>query len=388
MQKSQKKRETFMELTPQILIVVLPLIFLGGFVDSVAGGGGLITLPAYLMAGIPAHLAMGTNKVVNGTGTALASFKYFRGGKVLLRPAIVSGIGALLGAAIGTKIALLINEDILKIMMLVALPCAAILLMLKKDFGKENDAPAREYTPQQELTRAALIGLGLGCYDGLIGPGTGTFMIMAFTMALSMDLLTASGCAKIANLCSNVASAVLFIFSGKVWWLLALPAAACNMLGAYCGAEAEERGQGEAIARNLMEMSGLTVPVIAVVTGEGSSGGALALGVANHILMLENAVYSVLSPEGFASILWKDSSRSGEACEMMKLTAQDLYRGGIVEEVIPEPVGGAQRCHAALFERMDAALRAHLKELCRMSDRQLADQRYKKYRQIGETRNA
>ena len=140
--------------------------------------------------------------------------------------------------------------------------------------------------------------------------------------------------------------------------------------------------------RSLMEMSGLTVPVIAVVTGEGSSGGALALGVANHILMLENAVYSVLSPEGFASILWKDSSRSGEACEMMKLTAQDLYRGGIVEEVIPEPVGGAQRCHAALFERMDAALRAHLKELCRMSDRQLADQRYKKYRQIGETRNA
>ena len=91
--------------------------------------------------------------------------------------------------------------------------------------------------------------------------------------------------------------------------------------GAYCGIGAEERGQGEAIARNLMEMSGLTVPVIAVVTGEGSSGGALALGVANHILMLENAVYSVLSPEGFASILWKDASRSGEACEMMKLTS-------------------------------------------------------------------
>ena len=87
--------------------------------------------------------------------------------------------------------------------------------------------------------------------------------------------------------------------------------------GAFCGVEAEKRGQGEAIARNLMEMSGLTVPVIAVVTGEGSSGGALALGVANRILMLENAVYSVLSPEGFASILWKDSSRSGEACEIL-----------------------------------------------------------------------
>lgn len=158
--------------------------------------------------------------------------------------------------------------------------------------------------------------------------------------------------------------------------------------GAYPGKDAEERGQGEAIARNLMEMSGLTVPVIAVVTGEGSSGGALALGVANHILMLENAVYSVLSPEGFASILWKDASRSGEACEMMKLTAQDLYSDGIVEQVIPEPLGGAQRSHAALFEQLDVALRVHLKELCRMSGRQLTDQRYKKYRQIGETRNA
>ena len=141
--------------------------------------------------------------------------------------------------------------------------------------------------------------------------------------------------------------------------------------GAYPGKDAEERGQGEAIARNLMEMSGLTVPVIAVVTGEGSSGGALALGVANHILMLENAVYSVLSPEGFASILWKDASRSGEACEMMKLTAQDLYRDGIVEEVIPEPLGGAQRGHAALFEHLDTALRNHLRELCRMNGLQL-----------------
>ena len=158
--------------------------------------------------------------------------------------------------------------------------------------------------------------------------------------------------------------------------------------GAYPGKEAEERGQGEAIARNLMEMSGLTVPVIAVVTGEGSSGGALALGVANHILMLENAVYSVLSPEGFASILWKDASRSGEACEIMKLTAQDLYKDGIVEEIIPEPVGGAQRSHAALFAALDTALKDHLTALCKMSGKALADQRYKKFRQIGEAKRA
>ena len=104
--------------------------------------------------------------------------------------------------------------------------------------------------------------------------------------------------------------------------------------------------------------------------------------------MLENSVYSILSPEGFASILWKDSTKAKEAAAVMKLTAADLYEKGIIEQVIPEPLGGAQRSHAALFEQLDVALRVHLKELCRMSGRQLADQRYKKYRQIGEMRNA
>lgn len=233
-----------MELSLQTLLIVLPLVFLGGFVDSVAGGGGLITLPAYLMAGIPAHFAMGTNKVVNACGTATAAFKYLRGGKILLRPALLAGVGALVGASCGTKAALLIPEDILKLMMLIALPCAAVLLMLKKDFGREaeGDTPARTCTARQELLRAALIGLLLGFYDGLIGPGTGTFMIMAFTALLGMDLLTSSGCAKVANLASNLASAVLFLFNGKVWLLLAVPAAACNMLGAACGARYAIRG--------------------------------------------------------------------------------------------------------------------------------------------------
>ena len=158
--------------------------------------------------------------------------------------------------------------------------------------------------------------------------------------------------------------------------------------GAYPGLEAEAHGQGEAIARNLYEMSRLTVPVIALITGEGNSGGALALGVANRVLMLENSVYAILSPEGFASILWKDSARHEEACELMKLTAQDLYRDGIVEEIIPEPVGGAQRSHAALYAALDTALKNHLRTLCKMGGKALAEQRYKKYRQIGETRKA
>ena len=126
--------------------------------------------------------------------------------------------------------------------------------------------------------------------------------------------------------------------------------------GAYPGLEAEERGQGEAIARNLFEMSRLTVPVIAVVTGEGNSGGALALAVADRVLMLENAVYAILSPEGFASILWKDAQRSGEAAGLMKLTAPELLALGVIDDIIPEPDGGAHTAPAQAIREVDRAL--------------------------------
>ncbi|MDD4851212.1 MAG: acetyl-CoA carboxylase carboxyltransferase subunit alpha [Gemmiger sp.] len=155
--------------------------------------------------------------------------------------------------------------------------------------------------------------------------------------------------------------------------------------GAYPGLEAEERGQGEAIARNLAAMSQLTVPVVAIVTGEGSSGGALALGVANRVLMLENAIYSVLSPEGFASILWKDATRHEEACAVMRLTAQDLLSFGVVEEIIPEPLGGAQTDPQRLFGFVAVALQKNLAALHRMSGPALQAQRYKKFRQIGQS---
>ena len=153
--------------------------------------------------------------------------------------------------------------------------------------------------------------------------------------------------------------------------------------GAYPGREAEEHGQGEAIASTLALMSGLTVPVVSVFTGEGGSGGALALGVANRVLMLEHAVYSVLSPEGFASILWKDASRSGEACGLMKLTAQDLRRGGIVQGVLKEPEGGAHTDWAATFRTVDAALRHELAALDKLSPRALVQQRYQMFRAMG-----
>lgn len=155
--------------------------------------------------------------------------------------------------------------------------------------------------------------------------------------------------------------------------------------GAYPGKEAEERGQGEAIAQCLALMSALTVPVISVITGEGGSGGALALAVANRVLMLEHAVYSVLSPEGFASILWKDASRADEACGVMKLTAQDLRRYGIVQGVLREPEGGAHTDRDAVFRTVDAALTKELAALDKLKGPTLAKQRYDMFRAMGRS---
>ena len=153
--------------------------------------------------------------------------------------------------------------------------------------------------------------------------------------------------------------------------------------GAYPGLEAEARGQAEAIARTLALSSRLTVPVVSVVTGEGGSGGALALGVGNRVLMLENAVYSVLSPEGFAAILWKDASRSDEACGVMKLTAADLLELEVADRIIPEPEGGAHTNPAALFRTLDTALVKELNALGKLSGPALAAGRYKKFRAMG-----
>ncbi len=154
--------------------------------------------------------------------------------------------------------------------------------------------------------------------------------------------------------------------------------------GAYPGLESEMHGQGEAIARNLMEMGSLKVPIIAIVIGEGGSGGALALSVADRIWMLENAVYSILSPEGFASILWKDASRAREAAELMKLTAYDLYERGIVDRLFGEPVGGLDEKSRSIYVRIKSALHNELAVLSRQNARTLVELRYKKYRSIGD----
>ena len=153
--------------------------------------------------------------------------------------------------------------------------------------------------------------------------------------------------------------------------------------GAYPGIGAEERGQAEAIAYNLREMSEVKVPIIVVVIGEGGSGGALGIGIGDHIIVLENAYYSVISPEGCAAILWKDNARSPEAAQVLKLTAQDLLEFGVIDEVVREPLGGAHRDFETTANRIGDSIDRTLKKLSKLSGKELVEKRYQKFRSMG-----
>lgn len=237
-------------------LIVCPLVFLATFVDAVAGGGGLISIPAYLLAGVPTHLALGTNKVVNGIGTACATWSYFRGGRVKLLVGLSAAVGALAGAALGAALALHIPAALLQRLLLLLLPVVAVFLALRRDLGREQPEE-KHLSPRRTVAYSLLIGLVIGGYDGLFGPGTGTFMIMAFTLWLGMDLLTASGCAKLGNLASNVSSAVVFILSGSVYWRLAAVAACCSILGGALGARFAMRGGAKRVRWMIFAVLGL-----------------------------------------------------------------------------------------------------------------------------------
>jgi acetyl-CoA carboxylase carboxyl transferase subunit alpha len=158
--------------------------------------------------------------------------------------------------------------------------------------------------------------------------------------------------------------------------------------GAFPGIGAEERGQAGAIAKNIQEMSALRVPIVSVVIGEGGSGGALGIGVADRLLILEHAYYSVISPEGCAAILWKDAEKKAEAAKALRLTAPDLLSFGIVDEIVQEPAGGAHRDPAAMAKSLAEAISRHLKELRRLPVQELLERRYRKHRSVGKFRSA
>ena len=221
------------------LLIVCPLVFLAGFVDSVAGGGGLIAIPAYLLAGLPAQLAAGTNKLTAGCGSVISGVKYVRSGKFQLRPVLFGVVGAIAGSAAGASLAAKMPEAVFKTILLAALPAVAVFLAVKRDIV------------------SLLIGLALGCYDGLVGPGTGTFMIMAFTAFLSMDLVTAAGSSRITNLTANLSAAAVWALNGHVAWRLVLPAAACSLAGNYLGARYAIRGGSKRVRGMIFVVLGL-----------------------------------------------------------------------------------------------------------------------------------
>ena len=231
----------------RVCLIVCPLIFLGGFVDSIAGGGGIITIPAYLLAGFPAHLAAGTNKLVASCGSVTAVIKYLRSGTVRLRIAALAAAGSLLGGALGARLALLVSEQTLKLIILVCLPLVALFLITRKNFG--TDPVERGYAARTQAALSVGIGLLMGCYDGLVGPGTGTFLILFFTGILGLDLLTSSSCARVANMASNLASCAVFIVGGQVNWAVAAPAGVFAILGNWLGARYAVRGGSKSIRK-------------------------------------------------------------------------------------------------------------------------------------------
>ena len=222
-----------MDFNLQTLLIVCPLVFLSGFVDSVAGGGGLISIPAYVFAGLPVINAYGTNKFSAALGTCISSFKYFKSGHVHVKTALASGAGALIGAWLGSQLAMVMEERVLRYCLMVVLPVAGIFILCNRKFGENDD----EHDQVKALyPKAFVIGLFLGAYDGFFGPGTGTFLIILFCLVLRLPLITSSGNAKVTNLASNIASAVAYVLGGKVLFWLGIPAACCTIAGNYLGA--------------------------------------------------------------------------------------------------------------------------------------------------------
>ena len=224
--------DAFVVSAPALAFVCF-MVFLAGFVDASAGGGGLIAIPAYLFTGMPAHCALGSNKLSSACGTTLSVIKFWRSGAVEPRSAAIAFAASFAGSALGAHIALLLSDAAIKTALLVILPCVALVVLFKRNFGEEGGA--REVSKRRAALLSAVIGLLIGGYDGLFGPGTGTFAIIALSIRLGLVLKTSSGNAKILNLASNYASLITFLFADAVIFAVAVPAALCNMAGNYLG---------------------------------------------------------------------------------------------------------------------------------------------------------
>ena len=220
-----------MPMTVQMVVIVIVGVFLASFVDGVAGGGGIISVPTYLIAGLSAHLALGTNKLSSCIGTSVSAGRFIKGGFVDWKLGVPSIALALAGAHLGTRLQLALDERYLKWLLLVVLPIVAVVVLRQRTFPEERGE-------MPETRRAAIVlaaSLIVGAYDGFYGPGTGTFLILIYCNFAKMDLRTASGNVKLVNLSSNIGALVTSFLSGKVFIVLGLIGAVASIAGHYIG---------------------------------------------------------------------------------------------------------------------------------------------------------
>lgn len=222
-----------MELSLQTYLIICPLVFFAGLIDAIGGGGGLISLPAYLIAGLPPHMAIATNKMSSTFGTFLATARFIKNKLVNFKLAVPSIIASILGASIGSNLSLIIDEKYLLMGMVVILPFSAFIVLNKKLFN--DDGTNEIKLDKRTYLTATIAAFIIGCYDGFYGPGTGTFLIIAFVVFTKISIKIANAQAKVINLTTNITSLVIFLYNGKVIITLGLIAAICNMAGNYIG---------------------------------------------------------------------------------------------------------------------------------------------------------
>ena len=232
-----------METTLIQFLIVCPLVFLAGFVDAVAGGGGLISLPAYLIAGFPPHFAIGTNKLSSAMGTTLATARYAKDGYIPWKQALLCVVFALTGSACGANLALLLDAYIFKILMLIILPATAVYVFKSKALVHEKEPLSFTKTTLISCAVALIIGV----YDGFYGPGTGTFLILLLTALAHMSLTSANGTAKVINLSTNLAALTVFIVNAKVMFAVGLTAGLFSLAGNYMGTRYFEKGGAKSV---------------------------------------------------------------------------------------------------------------------------------------------
>ena len=221
-----------MELTATTFLIVLPMVFLASLIDSISGGGGLIPLPAYTMAGLNYDFTSGNNKFSSTFGTLMATLRYARAKKIRWAPALWSILGALPGAWLGTQAAMLLGNEIMSIFMVIAIPILGVFVALRRN----EEASPRPFD-RRALILCIVIGLVIGFYDGFFGPATGTFLILLFNYITGMDLVTASATAKPVNLASNISALITRIAAGNVIYALAIPAVICSVTGGFIGSK-------------------------------------------------------------------------------------------------------------------------------------------------------